>query len=266
VRKVLSVIVALPLEPAQRLTTAQLALRAGDPEMASSQAKLATSSADLRPAALKLLAKIAGGRNRNDYDTALSEIEAFYIKSGKSSEACQSALKKLEYIQKTEEVRNALGVVIKKYPDCSLAYAKMAQVVERESPALSLMYLEKSVELDPSDFRYSNRLAHIYIRMQKFDRAEEIYNRFLDTPDSVGAYIELAKCKQVQHENGEAIRILQEGGDKNQNSQALWLELADAYRSAGQLALAKKEYEHVLEIDSENKYAQKALTSLKRND
>jgi tetratricopeptide (TPR) repeat protein len=267
VHKVLSEIVALPLEPGKRITAAQLALRAGDVEMARGQANLVASSKEMRPAALKLLANIAGGRNSSEYKAALNEIETFYANSGKTTEACESALRKLQAIQKTEDPRQELGAIIKKYPDCAPAYAKMAQLVERESASLSLMYLEKTVALDPGDFRSGNRLAHVYIRMQKFDKAEEVYNRFLDSHDSsIAAYIELAKCKQAQNENNEAIRVLQDGGMKNENSQALWLELANAYQKAGQLDLAKKEYEHVVQIDSESSYAQKALSSLNKND
>ncbi|MDT8400501.1 MAG: tetratricopeptide repeat protein [Bacteroidales bacterium] len=115
------------------------------------------------------------------------------------------------------------------------------------------IWLEKAVQIDPSDENEKFRLGNLYLQTGKPEEAEKIFEEFYEKyggNEQILALLVNAKMEAEKYEEAEEILIKElEADDKNINLEGM---LAELYRKTGSSEKAKEMYERLV---NEDKYS-----------
>lgn len=237
---------SMELDDRQRLLIARMALNAGMPELARSQAKAAVKSEDYRAEALQCLSEIAIQEEKwPEFNNLARQTEQEILEQNGAEAAAQYALAAANRIashDRSASLKEKVLRILNDYPHYAAAYIQMADL-SKDSSEIELFYVKKAVEQDQSNLAYKKRLASLYLKLSKREEAENIYRSLLAVPETQkDAYLGLADC-QVQAGNRlEAIVLLEQGLQRLGPQEDLHARLGELYDSIGEYEKAAIHY------------------------
>lgn len=291
-KHVLDELTEMPLTPQEKLSTAEIALQAGQLELAEKLASSVLQSKENSSNAFQLLANIAWqNRNWNEFEKRSAELEKFYVQTGDRNKAAESALEtvnRLASVETKEDTKKRLLKLLDDYPHYAPAYERMANFSQSESEEMALYYWKKAVQTAPDRSEYKDQLAQHYLNQSRIREAEAIYNEMISSAhDTQTGYLGLSRCSLSKNDPLMAITILEDGLKKSGKSAELYLELgkvsdsihdykraADAYREFNSLSpenvegyiLAAEAYKNQGDYNSARELYQQALKRDPQNE
>jgi tetratricopeptide (TPR) repeat protein len=148
----------------------------------------------------------------------------------------------------TEKASETYREAIKKYPNCALAYFRLAGLLLRpEEIDLRIENLEKAIELDPGMKEAYESLGFSYKRKMETDKAiatyikaiENVQDNLLFYPRLADAYLSVEKVK-------EAEEALMEGTNRHPASPESWASLIEFYATRRDYQKADETFEKAL--------------------
>lgn len=299
---VLDDLTKMPLTPEEKLSTAELAFKAGRIEVAEKLASSVLQTRENAAEAFQLLADIAWQQqNWSEFEKRSTELEKYYLQTGERDKAAESALQTVMRLVPGEskgQTKKRLLKMLDDYPHYAPAYEQMANLSQNESEQeTAIYYWKKAVQLAPDRSEYKDRLAQNYLNQSRIREAESIYNEMiLSTHDAQTGYLGLSKCSLSKNDPLMAITILEAGLKKSGKSPELYLQLgkifdsihdykraaeayrefsnlspdnvegyilaAEAYQNLGDYNSARDQYREALKRDPENERASRSLSLL----
>lgn len=152
---------------------------------------------------------------------------------------------------------------IKNDPAASQAYHFLGMIYLRQKLYKgAIAALEKTTQLDPLDDTAFNNLGLSYMNTDNYAQAVEKFEKSISLNDKIAhRYLNLALAYQ-KTENFEKAAIALENAVKiHANTENLTL-LAKNYLTIGDKKLAKKTLERLLEVDNDNSWAKRQISTL----
>jgi tetratricopeptide (TPR) repeat protein len=251
--RVLQIASRVALDEQQRLILAKDALQIGLLSLAKQQAVLIQGPSQSQAQKFQLLADIAAAENDwSQYSRFTSLALKNFKEAGEQKKGVRYAIQvvlKRSKMDPPDQTKKRLEQVIQDFPDFGDGYYHLSRWTEKESPDISLKYLEKAVEIEPDNFIYADVLANRYIQLSRFSEAEKIYESFVDDPRYQNkAYLMLAQTKLRAGKSTEASSIM-EKAQRGSRSRRLILELAKLRESMGDYRQAAQAYEELAELN-----------------
>lgn len=106
-------------------------------------------------------------------------------------------------------------------PKCKDAYLKYANVYRGANPQLAVEKLEQLKEIDPSFMGADKAIANVYYSNNMFDKASEVYARFINTPTATEEdIVKYAFALFLNHNFEKSLEVAQKGLERNPRNAA----------------------------------------------
>ncbi len=179
---------------------------------------------------------------------------------------------KLAYAEyKIEEYDNALNhysVYLKNNPNDSNAYNNRGIIWKnKEEYDKAIEDYTKAIALDNEDIMYYNNRAEAYFANKNYKEAVNDYNKVLELdPEYEIDYFKLADAEDEIEEYDNALVHYSIYIKDNPNNSDAYNNRGCVYEQLEEYHAAKTDYKMALDIDKENKYAQKNLSRILNNN
>lgn len=129
-------------------------------------------------------------------------------------------------------------------------------------PDEAIVGYQKAIDIEPSHVEPYFNIAKIFLENKRFDAVKTMAELVIDfAPQEAEAYDLLGVALQAEGDIAGAVRAYQKTIQLNPNKIASHLGLAEIYKTVNP-QLARAHYLKVLEIDSDNTYAQEGLQGM----
>ncbi len=155
---------------------------------------------------------------------------------------------------KNEEAGSYLEKLVKASPGSIDAIAELAGVyVAEKKTELALELVGKQLEGSPGNARLYLLLGTLHMTRKDWKEAETAFLKGIELdPRLSGCYLELAKVYSATNRSDEALARLEEGVAKEPGNAGLQMLSGILYQQKRDMAKARKAYEKVIELDSNN--------------
>lgn len=171
-----------------------------------------------------------------NFAEALNGYGVLFYEQDKIDEAEKLYLKAIETDPSLKEAYNNLGNLLLKKKDYFLA----------------IKYFNRTLKIDENFYQaYYNR-GNVYRKMQEFQYAINDYNKALEFDKGLqDIYLNLGVCYMELHDHKNALAIYNKGLSLGENAEIL-SNIGIVYKNIGESKLARKYFEHALNVEPEN--------------
>jgi len=150
--------------------------------------------------------------------------------------------------------------LLKLYPNSVILYRILALTqLKLDSIDEALKSAKKALKIDSDSIENIDLVASIYIAMQKYQKALELYNQYYSKHHDEQSLIKIASIEYHKLKNVEkSIQILRSHMQFIGCSENICLFLAEIYRQRGDLDSLANLYAKLYKITNKSEYAQKA--------
>ena len=198
-------------------------------------------------------------QERGNYIKAYALFDKLYKKTHKLEYKIES-LKLLISLGGYESAQKEIASLLKYYPNSIILYRLLALAkLKLNSLDDALKSAKKALKIDSSSLENIDLVASIYLVMQKFKVALELYNQYYTKHHDEQSLIKIASITYHKLKDyNKTIQILRSHAQFVNCSEKVCIFLAEIYRQRGDLDNIARVYANLYKTTKKSEYSQKA--------